>query len=59
MQVEDFTDLSKVSTEKLLKLRDVARDYHDEMQQAELEAWNRLNDIENELKERKNAEKAV
>lgn len=59
MQVEDFTDLNKVSTEKLLKLRDVARDYHDEMQQAELEAWNRLNDIENELKERKNAEKAV
>ncbi len=59
MQVEDFTDLSKVSTEKLLKLRDVARDYHDEMQQAELEAWNRLNDIENELKERKNAEKTV
>lgn len=59
MQVEDFTDLSKVSTEKLLKLRDVARDYHDEMQQAELEAWNRLSDIENELKERKNAEKAV
>ncbi|MCC3722112.1 hypothetical protein [Staphylococcus haemolyticus] len=59
MQVEDFTDLSKVSTEKLLKLRDVARDYHDEVQQAELEAWNRLNDIENELKERKNAEKAV
>ncbi|MBL5841164.1 hypothetical protein I4U30_23145 [Enterobacter asburiae] len=59
MQVEDFTDLSKVSTEKLLKLRDVARDYHDEMQQAEVEAWNRLSDIENELKERKNAEKAV
>ncbi len=59
MQVEDFTDLSKVSTEKLLKLRDVARDYHDEMQQAEVEAWNRLSDIESELKERKNAEKAV
>lgn len=59
MQVEDFSDLKKVTTEKLLKLRDVARDYHDEMQQAELEAWNRLNDIENELKERKNAEKAV
>lgn len=59
MQVEDFTDLSKVSTEKLLKLRDVARDYHDEMQQAEVEAWNRLSDIERELKERKNAEKAV
>lgn len=59
MQVEDFTDLSKVSTEKLLKLRDVARDYHDEMQQAEVEAWNRLSDIEKELKERKNAEKAV
>lgn len=59
MQVEDFSDLSKVSTEKLLKLRDVARDYHDEMQQAEVEAWNRLSDIERELEERKNAEKAV
>lgn len=59
MQVEDFTDLSKVSTEKLLKLRDVARDYHDDMQQAEVEAWNRLSDIERELEERKNAEKAV
>lgn len=59
MEVEDFTDLSKVSTEKLLKLRDVARDYHDDMKQAEVEAWNRLNDIENELKERMNAEKIV
>lgn len=59
MQVEDFTDLSKVSMEKLLKLRDVARDYHDDMQQAELEAWNRLQDIENELEERKGAKKTV
>lgn len=59
MEVEDFTDLSKVSTEKLLKLRDVARDYHDDMKQAEVEAWNRLNDIEQELKERMNVEKIV
>ncbi|UYA58216.1 hypothetical protein [Klebsiella phage DP] len=59
MQVEDFTDLSKVSMEKLLKLRDVARDYYDDMQQAEVEAWNRLSDIEKELEERKNAQKTV
>lgn len=59
MQVEDFTDLSKVSMEKLLKLRDVARDYHEDMQQAELEAWGRLQDIENELEERKGAQKTV
>lgn len=59
MQVEDFTDLSKVSMEKLLKLRDVVRDYHEDMQQAEVEAWNRLSDIEKELEERKNAQKTV
>ena len=59
MQVEDFTDLGKVSMEKLLKLRDVARDYYDDMQQAEVEAWNRLSDIEKELEERKNAQKTV
>lgn len=59
MQVEDFTDLSKVSMEKLLKLRDVARDYYDDMQQAEVEAWNRLSDIEKELEERKSAQKTV
>lgn len=59
MQIEDFTDLNKVSMEKLLKLRDVARDYHGDMQQAELEAWGRLQDIENELEERKGAQKTV
>lgn len=59
MQVEDFTDLSKVSMEKLLKLRDVARDYYEDMQQAEVEAWNRLSDIEKELEERKSAQKTV
>lgn len=60
MQVEDFTDLSKVTTEKLMKLRDVAQDYHDEMQSAELEAWNRLQDINHEIVKRtRDAEKAV
>lgn len=52
MQVEDFTDLSKVTTEKLMKLRDIAQDYHDEMQQAELEAWGRLQDIIHEIVKR-------
>lgn len=60
MQVEDFTDLTKVSTEKLLKLRDVAQDFHDEMQQAELEAWGRLQDINAEIVKRtKNDQKTV
>lgn len=52
MQVEDFTDLSKVTTEKLMKLRDIAQDYHDEMQQSELEAWERLQDIIHEIVKR-------
>ena len=52
MQVEDFTDLSKVTTEKLMKLRDIAQDYNDEMQQAELEAWERLQDIIHEIVKR-------
>lgn len=59
MQVEDFSDLSKVSMEKLLKLRDVAFDYHDEMQQAETQAWFRYQEILKAIEERKNAEKAV
>lgn len=58
MQVEDFTDLSKLSTEKLLKLRDVAFDYYDEMQQAEVQAWQRYQQIVNAIEERNNAEKA-
>lgn len=52
MQVEDFTGLSKVTTEKLMKLRDIDQDYHDEMQQAELEAWERLQDIIHEIVKR-------
>lgn len=52
MQVEDFTDLSKVTTEKLMKLRDVAQDYYNEMQEAELEAWRRLQDIIHEIVKR-------
>ena len=45
MQVEDFTDLNKVTTEKLMKLREIAQDYHADMQEAELEAWRRLQDL--------------
>ena len=59
MQVEDFTDLSKLSTEKLLKLRDVAFDYYDEMQQAEVQAWQRYQQIVNAIEERNNAEKVI
>ncbi|QPI14549.1 hypothetical protein GECvBMG_gp005 [Salmonella phage GEC_vB_MG] len=59
MQVEDFTDLSKVSTEKLLKLRDVARDNYVDAEKAKSEAWKRLDDILEELEERKNVQKAV
>lgn len=59
MQVEDFSDLSQVSMEKLLKLRDVAFDYYDEMQQAETQAWFRYQEILKAIEERKNAEKAV
>ncbi len=58
MQVEDFSDLSQVSMEKLLKLRDVAFDYYDEMQQAETQAWFRYQEILKAIEERKNAEKA-
>uniref|UniRef100_A0AAU8GEU7 Uncharacterized protein n=1 Tax=Salmonella phage vB_SEnST11_KE23 TaxID=3161174 RepID=A0AAU8GEU7_9CAUD len=60
MQVEDFSDLTKVTTEKLMKLRDIAQDYHDDMQSAELEAWNRLQDINHEIINRtRDAEKTV
>lgn len=52
MQVEDFTDLNKVTTEKLMKLRDIAQDYHADMQEAELEAWRRLQDITHEIVKR-------
>lgn len=59
MQVEDFSDLSKVSTEKLLKLRDVANDNLIEAQNEAVKAHKRLVDIRTELGARKNAEKAV
>ena len=59
MQVEDFSDLSQVSMEKLLKLRDVAFDYHDEMHHATTQAWFRYQEILKAIEERKNAEKAV
>lgn len=52
MQVEDFTDLSKVSTEKLLKLRDVAYDNYMEAEDEATKAHERLSEIRKELKER-------
>lgn len=59
MQVEDFSDLSKVSTEKLLKLRDVASDNLIEAQKEALKAHKRLVDIRTELGARKNAEETI
>ncbi|AKJ73508.1 hypothetical protein SP40_67 [Salmonella phage 40] len=59
MQVEDFSDLKNVPMEKLLKLRDVALDYHAEMEQAQTQAWCRYQEIVKDIEERKNAEKAV
>ncbi|EHP9877528.1 hypothetical protein K5Y72_003074 [Escherichia coli] len=58
-KVEDFTDLSQVSTEKLLKLRDVARDNFLEAKLSAEESWQRYEDILNEIKERMNVEEAL
>lgn len=59
MQVEDFSDLSKVSTEKLLKLRDVATDNLVEAQNEAVKAHKHLVDIRTELEARKNAEETI
>uniref|UniRef100_A0AAU8GF34 Uncharacterized protein n=1 Tax=Salmonella phage vB_SEnST11_KE22 TaxID=3161173 RepID=A0AAU8GF34_9CAUD len=59
MQVEDFSDLKNLPMEKLLKLRDVAFDYYDEMEQAQTQAWFRYQEIVKAIEERKNAEKAI
>lgn len=58
-EVEDFTDLSQVSTEKLLKLRDVARDNFLEAKLSAEESWQRYEDILNEIKERMHVEEAL
>lgn len=59
MQVEDFSDLSKVSTEKLLKLRDIARDNFVDADKAAEEAWDRFEEIVKEIKERTDVQKAI
>lgn len=53
-KIEDFTDLSMVTTEKLLKLRDVASSNAAKMNQEAADAMQRLRDILNELENRKN-----
>lgn len=58
-KVEDFTDLSQVSIEKLLKLRDVARDNFLEAKLSAEESWQRYEDILNEIKERMHVEEAL
>lgn len=53
-KVEDFTDLTLVSTEKLLKLRDVASSNVAKINQEAADAMQRLRDILDELENRKN-----
>ncbi|ADP02401.1 hypothetical protein [Salmonella phage PVPSE1] len=58
-EVEDFSDLKKVSTEKLLKLRDVANDNYNEAHRHMTKALLHLWSIKDELELRKNAEKTI
>lgn len=53
MKVEDFTDLSQVSDEKLLKLRDVATSNAARLNQEAADAMTRLREILTELDSRK------
>lgn len=59
MQVEDFSDLSKVSTEKLLKLRDVAEDNEHRLRVELTDAGHRVRLIREELGARKNAKEII
>lgn len=52
MQVEDFSNLSKLSTEKLLKLRDVAEDNEHRIRVELTEASHRVRLIRHEIAER-------
>lgn len=56
MQVEDFSDLSKVTTEKLLKLRDVAEDNANRIRMELAEAAQRVWKIRQELGARTNVQ---
>lgn len=53
-KVEDFSDLTSVSTEKLLKLRDVAGSNAAKINQEAADAMQRLRNILYELESRKN-----
>lgn len=58
-EVEDFSDLKKVSTEKLLKLRDVASDNYNEAHRDMTKALLHLWSIKDELELRKNAKETA
>lgn len=53
-KVEDFSNLSHVSDEKLLKLRDVATSNAGKLNQEAADAMQRLRDILDEIEDRKN-----
>lgn len=52
MQVEDFSSLVNLPIEKLLKLRDVAKDHFIEVERERIDAWDRLQDILAAIEER-------
>ena len=49
---EDFSDLSKQSMEKLIKLRDRRKQNWMEMQQATIEEYGLLDEVEREIERR-------
>ena len=49
---EDFSDLSKQSMEKLIKLRDRRKQNWMEMQQAAIEEYGLLDEVEREIERR-------
>lgn len=59
MEVEDFSDLKGLTTEKLLKLRDVSYDNFLESQKTMRESWDRYDQILKEIEERHNVQKAT
>ena len=52
IEVIDYSDLSKVSTDKLIKLRDVAKSDIRRLHQEKLESEFRLQEIQIELSQR-------
>ena len=49
---EDFSDISKQSMEKLIKLRDRRKQNWQEMQQAAIEEYGLLDEVEREIERR-------